>query len=116
MKSESVVIADQQAAVNTFSGLVHTARQANKVGGGRRAPQGELSRIQRWGLSRNKVSLAEAGDGSPPFYFIKLMFLSMCVVRKDCSTYKISSIIGPLRVAPNHFLQIPGACSTARGK
>ena len=70
MKSESVVIADQQAAVNTFSGLVHTARQANKVGGGRRAPQGELSRIQRWGLSRNKVSLAEAGDGSPPFYFI----------------------------------------------
>ena len=32
MKSESVVIADQQAAVNTFSGLVHTARQANKVG------------------------------------------------------------------------------------
>ena len=33
MKSESVVIADQQAAVNTFSGLVHTARQANKVGG-----------------------------------------------------------------------------------
>ena len=46
MKSESVVIADQQAAVNTFSGLVHTARQANKVGGGRRAPQGELSRIQ----------------------------------------------------------------------
>jgi hypothetical protein len=67
MKSESVVIADQQAAVNTFSGLVHTARQANKVGGGRRAPQGELSRIQRWGLSRNKVSLAEAGDGSPPF-------------------------------------------------
>ena len=36
MKSESVVIADQHAAVNTFSGLVHTARQANKVGGGRR--------------------------------------------------------------------------------
>jgi hypothetical protein len=71
MKSESVVIADQQVAVNTFSGLVHTARQANKVGGGRRAPQGELSRIQRWGLSRNKVSLAEAGDGSPPFYFFK---------------------------------------------
>ena len=70
MKSESVVIADQQAAVNTFSGLVHTARQANKVGGGRRVPAqvGKLSRIQRWGLSRNKVSLAEAGDGSPPFY------------------------------------------------
>jgi hypothetical protein len=33
MKSESVVIADQQAAVNTFSGLVHTARQGSKVGG-----------------------------------------------------------------------------------
>ena len=35
MKPESLVIADQHAAVNTFSGLVHTARQANKVGGGR---------------------------------------------------------------------------------
>jgi hypothetical protein len=28
MKSESLVIADQHAAVNTFTGLVHTARQA----------------------------------------------------------------------------------------
>ena len=32
MKPESLVIADQHAAVNTFSGLVHTARQATKVG------------------------------------------------------------------------------------
>ena len=32
MKSESLVIADQQAAVNTFPGLVHTARQVNRVG------------------------------------------------------------------------------------
>ena len=36
MKSESVVIADQQAAVNTFSGLVHTARQGSKVDSYRR--------------------------------------------------------------------------------
>ena len=36
MNSESVVIADQQAAVNTFSGLAHTARQANKVEGTQR--------------------------------------------------------------------------------
>ncbi len=35
MKSESLVIADQQAAVNTFPGLVHTARQAMGVGGTR---------------------------------------------------------------------------------
>ena len=28
MKPESLVIADQNAAVNTFPGLVHTARQA----------------------------------------------------------------------------------------
>ena len=35
MNTESVVIADQQVAVNTFSGLAHTARQANKVEGGR---------------------------------------------------------------------------------
>ena len=32
MKLESVVIADQHAAVNTFSGLVHTARHTTKVG------------------------------------------------------------------------------------
>ena len=32
MKAESLVIADQQAAVNTFPGLVHTARHITKVG------------------------------------------------------------------------------------
>jgi hypothetical protein len=31
MKAESLVIADQQAAVNTFPGLVHTARHTTKV-------------------------------------------------------------------------------------
>ena len=31
MKSESLVIADQHAAVNTFPGLVHTARHITKV-------------------------------------------------------------------------------------
>ncbi len=44
MKSESLVIADQHAAVNTFPGLVHTARQATKAGStrSRRAnPQGK---------------------------------------------------------------------------
>ncbi len=32
MKSESLVMADQHAAVNTFPGLVHTARHITKVG------------------------------------------------------------------------------------
>ncbi len=32
MKSESLVIADQSAAVNTFPGLVHTARHTMGVG------------------------------------------------------------------------------------
>src|SRR5438270_13415883 len=43
MKSESLVIADQHAAVNTFPGLVHTARHITKVGCTRSAranPQG----------------------------------------------------------------------------
>ena len=31
MKSELLVIADQHAAVNTFPGFVHTARQTMKV-------------------------------------------------------------------------------------
>jgi hypothetical protein len=35
VKLESLVIADQHAAVNTFPGLVHTARQAMGVGGTR---------------------------------------------------------------------------------
>ena len=32
MKSESLVIADQHAAVNMFPGLVHTARHTTGVG------------------------------------------------------------------------------------
>ncbi len=32
VKSESLVIAHQNGAVNTFPGLVHTARQVNRVG------------------------------------------------------------------------------------
>ena len=33
MKLESLVIVDQHATVNTFPGLVHTARHTTKVGG-----------------------------------------------------------------------------------
>ena len=43
MKLESLVIADQHAAVNTFPGLVHTARHTMGVGFTRRRcanPQG----------------------------------------------------------------------------
>ena len=36
MKSESLVIAHQHGAVNTFPGLVHTARHAMEVGSTRR--------------------------------------------------------------------------------
>ncbi len=44
MKSESLVIADQHAAVNTFPGLVHTARHAMEVGSTRsRWPNPDLS-------------------------------------------------------------------------
>src|SRR5258708_27120934 len=46
VKLESLVIADQNAAVNTFSGLVHTARHAMEAccTGSRRAnPQGGQS-------------------------------------------------------------------------
>ena len=35
VKLESLVIADQHAAVNTFSGLVHTARHTMRVGNAR---------------------------------------------------------------------------------
>ena len=46
MKSESLVIADQNVAVNTFPGLVHTARHTMGVGFTRRRlpnPQGRAA-------------------------------------------------------------------------
>ncbi len=54
MKEESLVIADQQAAVNTFPGLVHTARQATEVGGTRsrlpnRKEGGAEGKTDDWG-------------------------------------------------------------------
>jgi hypothetical protein len=53
MKPESVVIANQQVAVNTFSLLVHTARQASKVGNARSGrPQ----------LARERPFYGEVGD------------------------------------------------------
>ena len=36
MKQESLVIVDQNATVNTFPGLVHTARHAMEAGSARR--------------------------------------------------------------------------------
>ena len=46
MKLESLVIADQNAAVNTFPGLVHTARHITKVGC-TRSPQANPQGRQR---------------------------------------------------------------------
>ena len=43
MKLESLVIADQHAAVNTFPGLVHTARHTMGIGSTR---MGELTCLQ----------------------------------------------------------------------
>ena len=54
MKVESLVIADQNAAVNTFPGLVHTARHTMGVGSTRRRfPDrkggGDHGRVSDWG-------------------------------------------------------------------
>ena len=54
MKSESLVIVDQHATVNTFPGLVHTARHTMEVGSTRRrfANRKEAAghgRISNWG-------------------------------------------------------------------
>ena len=46
MKLESLVIVDQHATVNTFPGLVHTARQAMEAGGARSRMQMRLRRTQ----------------------------------------------------------------------
>ncbi len=50
LKSESLVIADQHAAVNTFPGLVHTARHTMGVSCSRNGcanPQGEQA-LKEW--------------------------------------------------------------------
>ncbi len=54
MKLESLVIADQRAAVNPFPGLVHTARQAMKAGSARsrsfnRKEDGDEGKVGDWG-------------------------------------------------------------------
>ena len=54
MKLELLVIADQHAAVNTFPGLVHTARQAMEAEGTRsrcanRKEAGVYGKISDWG-------------------------------------------------------------------
>ena len=54
MKSELLVIADQHAAVNTFPGLVHTARHTMRVGN-TRSPQSNSNEgaaeggLDKWG-------------------------------------------------------------------
>ena len=45
MKLELLVIADQNAAVNTFPGLVHTARQAMGAGNTRSRPDTGMSTV-----------------------------------------------------------------------
>jgi hypothetical protein len=54
MKAESLVIADQNAAVNTFPGLVHTARHTMGVGSTRRRfanrkEADDHGRVSDWG-------------------------------------------------------------------
>ena len=50
-KLESLVIADQHAAVNTFSGLVHTARQTMRVSNTRsRWPNAQARELSKVGL------------------------------------------------------------------
>ena len=52
MKLESLVIADQHAAVNTFPGLVHTARHITKVGCTRNHPANPQGRqvLKVWSM------------------------------------------------------------------
>ena len=50
MKLESLVIVDQHATVNTFPGLVHTARHTTKVGNtGSQWPNPLGGSCRRWG-------------------------------------------------------------------
>ena len=46
MKSELLVIANQNVAVNAFPGLVHTARHTMEVGGARSWPNNRLPKAK----------------------------------------------------------------------
>ncbi len=50
MKLESLVIADQNAAVNTFPGLVHTARHTMGVGNAEVSDSTERRELPKAGL------------------------------------------------------------------
>lgn len=67
MKLELLVIAYQHGAVNTFSGLVHTARQGMGVTHTRSPILWAESYGWRLGLSRNKVAVGESAAGLTPF-------------------------------------------------
>ena len=59
MKLESLVIVGQHTTVNTFSSLVHTARQVSRVGGAR-IPQ---SRETAKSVRSTKSSMPDDPDG-----------------------------------------------------
>ncbi len=67
MKSELLVIAYQHVAVNTFSGLVHTACQVTEVALARSLTLVGRKSGGRPGLSHNKVAVGESAAGLPPF-------------------------------------------------
>ena len=51
LKSESLVIVDQHATVNTFPGLVHTARQVMGIGSTRRRGADRKEAADHGGIS-----------------------------------------------------------------
>ncbi len=73
MKLELLVIADQNAAVNAFPGLVHTPPVTPRKLGGARSQIANLleasveGEINNWGEVVNKVAVSEGAAGSPPF-------------------------------------------------
>ena len=66
MKLELLVMAGQHTAVNMSLFLALTARQTMGVEALSEDPFAGLGGNQWLGLSRNKVSLPEGGDGPPP--------------------------------------------------
>ena len=63
MKSELLVIADQHAAVNTFPGLVHTARHTMRAGGTRSRRHTMRAGGTRSRQSNRKEDAAEGKTG-----------------------------------------------------
>jgi hypothetical protein len=93
MKSESLVIADQHAAVNTFPGLVHTARHTTRV----------CNTRSRWGNRKGPAAEGGADDWGEvvtryPYRKVRMDHLLSMEIQDALATLSLFSFQGTLHM------------------